>query len=215
MPIEVSNVVHWDVIVKEPLPLIQAAARGGRGILRIQRQQNHLVELRGPELCNGFAGEGMPVAHCDKATGVESLTDQLRFQSLRLPLGETPDGRSSADSRVVMLHFTGARGRNQFGQWFATQAGKREIDDVGITEKIKKERLYRSQRIRPAELKQNNPHTPCCARHPPDSPDGGQCTPICDESQWRNCKMKAKMCGAGESIPPRPHIFRMRNRNSV
>src|ERR1700733_779007 len=97
MPIEVSDVVYGDGIVKEPLPLVQAAARSGRGILRIQRQQNHLVALRCLQLSNGFIGEGMPVAHGDKAAGIESPTDQLCFQSLCLPLGEAPDGGASAD----------------------------------------------------------------------------------------------------------------------
>jgi hypothetical protein len=52
-----------------------------------------------------------------------------------------------------MLDFARTRSRNQFREGFAPEAGKREVDNIGIAEKIKKEGLYRSQRIRPAKLK--------------------------------------------------------------
>ena len=70
-------------------------------------------------------------------------------------LGEAPDGRRPADGRIVVLHFLGAGRRNQPGQGFASQPGKREIDDVGIAKEIKKEGLDRLRRVRAAELKEN------------------------------------------------------------
>src|ERR1035438_187834 len=147
MPIEVSDVVYGNLIVEKPLPFVQAAPRRGGGVLRIQGQQNHLATLRSSQFCDGFAGKGMPVAHGNETARIKSLTDQLGLESPCLLLGEAANGRPSADGGVVVLNFTGARGRNQFGQSFATEACKREVDDVGIAEKVKKKRFYRSQRI--------------------------------------------------------------------
>ena len=88
-----------------------------------------------------------------------------------------PDGRASADGGVVMLHFARARGRNQFGQGFTPDAREREVDDVGVAEEIVKKRFDRFQRVGSTELKENYPHTPCCARHFPRNPRTRQCTP--------------------------------------
>jgi hypothetical protein len=71
----------------------------------------------------------------------------------------------------MVLHFSRTSGRNKFGQSFASEARKREVNDVGIAEKIKKERFYRSQRIGPAKLKQYYSHTALSVRHPPLSPE--------------------------------------------
>ena len=71
----------------------------------------------------------------------------------------------------MMLHLAGASGGNQLGQRFASETRKREVNNIGVAKEIKKKWFYRSQRIGPAELKQNYSHTPCCARHSPDSPE--------------------------------------------
>ena len=112
--------------MEQALPFVQAAAGRGGGILRIQGQQNHFVAVRRPELRNGFAGKRMPVAHGHKAARIQSLLRQLGLERQRLPFGEAPDGRASANRRIVVLHFAGARGRNQFCQRFASDAGERE-----------------------------------------------------------------------------------------
>ena len=83
----------------------------------------------------------------------------------------------------MMLHFTGACGRNQFGERLAPDAGKGKVNDIGVAEEVIKERFYRSQRVGPAELKQNYPHTARCLRHPFRFPRTREFTPIFDESQ--------------------------------
>src|ERR1700728_3966568 len=170
MPIEGAHVVYRNVAAEQPPPLVQAAASGGRRVLRIQRQQYHLIAICRRNLCDGFMSKRMPVAHGHKTAHIQALTRQLRFQRLRLPLRESPDRRASANRRVVMLHLAGPRRRNQFCKRFAPDARKREVNNIGVAKEIKKKWLYRSQRIGPAELKQNYSHTPCCARHSPDSP---------------------------------------------
>jgi hypothetical protein len=88
------------------------------------------------------------------------LITQFRFKRASLTFGVPTDRRSSANDGVVVLHFAGARGRNQFGERFATDAGKREVNDVWVAEKIVEKWLNRFQRIGSTELKENYPHTP-------------------------------------------------------
>lgn len=121
-------------------------------------------------MLEGFAGEGMPIAHGDEAVGVDSLILQLGFESARLALGMAANGRASANGRIMMLYFAGARGGNELGERFAANAGEREVDNIGIAEEVVKERFDRFQRVGSTELKENYPHTPCCARHFPRIP---------------------------------------------
>src|ERR1700688_3725578 len=178
MPIERPYVVCGKAVAKQSPPLIQAAPGGGRRILRAQGQQHNLVALRRSELGYGFAGKAMPVAHSHKAAGVETLIFELNLQRPRLLIGETPDGRTSANGCVMMLHFTGASGRNQFSERFTAETGEGKVNDIGGGEEAIKKGLYRSQRIRPAQLKQNYPHTARCLRHPFRFPRTGEFTPI-------------------------------------
>ena len=105
--------VFSKVGAEEAFPLIQAAAGCGGRVLRIQGKQNHFIAVRRAELGDCFAGEWVPVAHGHKTAGVQAAPRQLGFERNRLPLREVPDGRASADGGVVVLHFAGARGRNQ------------------------------------------------------------------------------------------------------
>jgi hypothetical protein len=127
----------------------------------------------------------MPVTHGYKTTRIKAAMLQFRLQRLSLPFGEAPDGRASANGRVMVLYFTGARGLNQFGQRFTADAGEGKVNDIGVAEEVIKERLDRSQRVRTAQLKQNYPHTARCLRHPLRFPRTAEFTPICGESQWR------------------------------
>src|SRR5579862_6053788 len=166
MPIERPYVVYWRIFVKPPPPFIQAASRGSRGILGIQGQQNHLIAAGGLKLSDGLARERMPIAHGHKAARIQPLAPQLSLQRECLLLREPPDRRASANGCIVMLYFSGTRGRDKFGQSFTAETGKRKVNNIGIAEKVIKERLYRSQRIGPAQLKKNYSHTARCVRHP-------------------------------------------------
>src|SRR6266550_4520250 len=67
----------------------------------------------------------------------------------------------------MMLNFFRARARNQLRQRLAAQAGEREVDDIGIAKKIKKERFDCVQRVGAAELEQNYAYSPYWVHHPP------------------------------------------------
>src|SRR5579859_8087923 len=69
-----------------------------------------------------------------------------------------------------MLDFARARGRNYFGESFTPDAGEGKVDNVGVAEEVVKKRFDRFQRVGSTELKENYPHTPCCARHFPRIP---------------------------------------------
>src|SRR6266700_4440585 len=66
----------------------------------------------------------------------------------------------------VMLNFFGAGRGNQLRQRLSSDAGEGKINDIGVTEEIKKERFNRLQRIGPAELEENYTHSPYWLHHP-------------------------------------------------
>ena len=65
-----------------------------------------------------------------------------------------------------MLNFFSPRAGNQLRQRLAAQAGEREVDDIGIAKKIKKERFDCVQRVGAAELEQNYTYSPYWVHHP-------------------------------------------------
>ena len=77
--IESLHAMDGHVIREQPPPLVQARSRGGRGILRIQRQQHDFVALRRLQLLDRLASKRMPVAHGHKAARIDA-------QRLRIPL---------------------------------------------------------------------------------------------------------------------------------
>ena len=87
---------------KHAVPFVQAAAGGGFRVLRVEGQQHEFVGLVLLQLRDGFAGEGMPVAHGDDDAGVE-IGSQFAFERRGLSEGVFEDGRTAADFRVVML----------------------------------------------------------------------------------------------------------------
>src|SRR5258708_23303350 len=64
-------------------------------------------------------------------------------------------GGPPADRRIVVQYFLGPCGRNQLGQGLASNACEREINDVRVAKKIKKEGFNSLRRVRAAELKEN------------------------------------------------------------
>src|SRR6202047_2624141 len=140
----------------------------------------------------------MPVAHSDKTPRLQSQLCQLRFERPCLSFGEPPNGRGAADGRVMMLNFARPGSGNQLCKGFAPDAGKGKINNVRITEEVIKERLYRSQRIWPAQLKQNYPHTARCLRHSCRFPRTGEFTLISCESQCQRCQ---RWVGRGRQWP--------------
>jgi len=59
----------------------------------------------------------------------------------------------------VVLHLARSRRRNQFGQGPAPDASEREVNNIGIAEKVIKERFDLFQPLRSAQLKENYTHT--------------------------------------------------------
>src|SRR5271165_361042 len=191
--IERLDAVNRHFILEQPPPFVQTRSRGGRRILRVQGQEHHFLALGCPQLLDRLARKGMPVAHRNKAVRIDSLASQLGLQRTRLLFGVPPDRRASANSGVVMLHLARARSRNQLGQRFAPDAGEREVDNIGVAEQVIQKRFDRFQRVGSAELKENYPHTPWCARHFPQNPQNAwQCTPNRARESMADCKFDAR-----------------------
>src|SRR5690349_7210643 len=79
-----------------PLPFLKTAARGGEGIVGVQRQKDKLFILRLLELLDRFFGERMPVAHGDYDLCIESRLKR-RSERCGLPVRELKNGRLPAN----------------------------------------------------------------------------------------------------------------------
>ena len=149
------NRLHRHVVTEKAAEFVEAAAGRSAGILGIQRQKHDFVAVRGPQLLDRLRGKRMPVAHRHETVSVNAVVPETLLQRIGLLLGKAPYRRSSADGSVVVLNFFGPGGGDQFGQWFTADAGKREVDDIGVAKKIKKKRLNSLRRVGAAELKEN------------------------------------------------------------
>src|ERR1700689_4078254 len=112
----------------------------------------------------------MPVAHGHKTVSIDTLPAQFGLKRPRLPFRVPPDRRTAADGGVVVLPFARARSRNQLGKRLASDAGEREVNNVRVAEKVVQKRFDRFQRVGSAQLKEDYPHNPWCARHFPQYP---------------------------------------------
>ena len=65
-----------------------------------------------------------------------------------------------------MLNFFSARAGNQSCKRLTAQAGEREVDDIGVAKKIKKERFDCVQRVGAPELEQYYAYSPYWVHHP-------------------------------------------------
>src|SRR5262249_39467045 len=128
--------LSWNVILKQTVPLVQARSRGCRRILGIQRQQHNFIACGCSNLLNGFALKRMPVSHRNEAAGIDSRALQLLLQPMRLPLSMWTNRRTSADDRIVVLHFPGTSAGDQLGEWFTSDTGKREVNNVRVAKEV-------------------------------------------------------------------------------
>src|SRR5690242_3624 len=120
MAIEGFHRSHRNVLTKQALPLVETAPGCGSRILGIKRQEDNLVTICLAQKFDRLSREWMPVTHCHETMCVNTVGPELSLERLCLLLGETPYRRSSADSRIVVLHFLCPRGRNQLGQRLAS-----------------------------------------------------------------------------------------------
>ena len=70
--IERCNAVYGHVVVEYPPPLVEAAPGGSARILWIQREEDNFVASRCAKMLDGLLRERVPVAHGDKAAGVNA-----------------------------------------------------------------------------------------------------------------------------------------------
>lgn len=106
----------------EAVPFLEAAAGGGEGIVRVEREEDEFVGRRaGGDRGDGFGCVWMPVAHGDVDAGVDFSCDERGLEGGRLLLGETADGRTASYFSVVLSDDFGASGGNVFGEGFARE----------------------------------------------------------------------------------------------
>src|ERR1700687_643471 len=137
-------------------PLLQAATRRGKRIVRVKGQQNELVN-RGPSnLGNRFGSCRVPVTHRDGYVRFYCGA-QRSFKCARLTFREGANRRMPADPFVVLCDTSRAPVCDPPCQRLAqcdSHCAKR--DDVWIAKKIVEKWLDRFAAVRPAELEQND-----------------------------------------------------------
>src|SRR5438445_13065839 len=92
----------------------------------------------------------------------------------------------------MMLNFFGACGGNQLRQRLSSDAGEGKINDIGVTEEIKKERFDRFERIGPTELEENYTHSPYWPHHPLGSLEKKDVTQNRETSSRPEAKLRSR-----------------------
>src|SRR6266702_1041346 len=103
----------------------------------------------------------------------------------------------------MMLNFFGACGGNQLRQRLSSDAGEGKINDIGVTEEIKKERFDRFQRIGPTELEENYTHSPYWLHHPLGSLEKKDVTQNRETSSNPEAKLRSRNLRAKNCLPVR------------
>ena len=152
---EMLDDVHRNLRLIEAIPFLQAATRGGKGIMRVERQQDEFIVRGAFQRRNRFLRARIPIAHGDDRAS-RHVAAQRSLHSLGLPLGKTANGRPSANFGIVLAHLLRARGGDQLRQRLAGQKRPGEINNVRIAEQVIEERLDGGLRVRTAQLEQNH-----------------------------------------------------------
>jgi hypothetical protein len=113
----------------------------------------------------------MPIAHRDKTPGIQPGMLQPGLQGIRLLLSEPPDRRSSANYGIVMFDFFGPSRRDQLRERLPPDPREREVNNVGIAEKVIKKWLDGGQGVGTAKLEKYYPYAPSFFGHPPKVPN--------------------------------------------
>src|SRR5438094_3456845 len=103
----------------------------------------------------------------------------------------------------MMLNFFVAGGGNQLIQRISCEADEGKINDIGVTEEIKKERFDRFQRIGPAELEENYTHSPYWLHHPLGSLEKKDVTQNRETSSNPEAKLRSRNLRAKNYLPVR------------
>ena len=112
---EMVDHLNRDPGLIEAIPFLEAAAGRGERIVRIKRKQHQLVERGAFQRLDRLFGVRMPIAHRhDRAR--RYVDSQSSLERLRLPLGQPPDRRATADFSVMLAHTLRASGGYQLGQ---------------------------------------------------------------------------------------------------
>src|SRR6266705_6962436 len=103
----------------------------------------------------------------------------------------------------MMLNFFGSGLGNQLRQRLSSDAGKRKVNNIGITEEIKKERFDSFQRIGPTELEENYTHSPYWLHHPLGSLKKKDVTQNRETSSNQEAKLRSRNLRAKNYLPVR------------
>src|SRR5262249_24402613 len=129
--------------------------RPGRrnGKLRVERQQNQLLNAVPIDLFNRLLGERSRIRHPDISVRFNATSRKFFPQGRGLLLRDSPQGRSAADLRVVARRLFVSSRRDQPCQRLL-HCANRQPHDLRVGEQIEEEWAHVGQCFRPAEIEE-------------------------------------------------------------
>ena len=154
-----------DRFAVDAAPFLEAAERGGVGIVGIEREQDEFVEMAGGfEGGDGVFGERLPVAHGGDGYGIDVGLEGAD-KAGALAFGEDGDGRAAADHGVASGDGRRALFCDVAREGAADEIERAQGNDVGIEEEIAQEGFDGGERIRAAQLEEDDADAFFCGGH--------------------------------------------------
>ena len=142
---------------EDPVPFVDAGPGGGLRILRVEGKEQHALDPCIHQLRDGIFGEGSPIPHGNDHSCVDARPEGS-LQSGSLALCVLQNRGPSADPAVHFSHFSSPRPRDQSRERLPEEERERKVDDVRITEEVLQEGFHAVERIRAAELQEDDSH---------------------------------------------------------
>ena len=137
-------------------PFLEAAERRGVGVMRIERKEDEFIKTLGAlKDGNGILGERLPVAHGGHSDGLDVRPNGFN-EAHTLALGENADRRTAADHAVALRDGHTALFGDVTGQRTADEIERAKRDDVRVGKKVAEEGFDIGERVRSAELEEDD-----------------------------------------------------------
>src|SRR6266568_7120829 len=114
-----------------------------------------MIDLIAPDLIERFLDERIPVSHSDVSARVDVAACKGLFKGASLLFGDAAKRRASADLLVIASRFLVTLSRDQPGERLL-QSAPWQANDVRVYEDIEQERSNVFERLRPAEVEEED-----------------------------------------------------------
>ncbi len=132
--------------------ILDAAAGGGAGVMRVHRHDDRLLDPFGGQLAQHLLGPRLPVAHHHVRP---PLFSEALGDSRGLALRPFEQGRLAADLLVVAAHLPRAEKSDHTRERLLQQTAERQLDQVAIGEEVVEKGPDGLERVGTAHVEQD------------------------------------------------------------